>query len=776
MKKNWLSLALALVLCLGLAVPAFASGGDFTITNGILTKYNGSGGAVTIPGGVTAIGESAFEKCSSLTGIQFPSGLTEIGNKAFRDCSGLKSVTIPAGVTRLGERAFMHTGLTSVTVPGSVGAIEFCAFCGCENLTDAVIQEGVRKIGDSVFEACLNLKSVTIPASVTSIETLAFLECEGLTDVYYGGSEAQWKAIVCDYMDFRDELTGATIHYNSSGSKTPVEPEKPVEPQEPETPVEPQKPAEPETPVTPARSGLMTGSSNLPQLSKEEISKLLSGRPKINLYDVEPVFSATYQLGKVSDEALQAALGRLNAMRRIAGLPAASLDKDWCDSAQHGAVVLAALDDLTHNPSKPAGMDDGFYKKGADATRTSNIASGYDPIYAVDGWMEDSDRYNVAGLGHRRWQLSTTLSKVGFGYAGNYSVEKTFMYRDTSTTSFDYDSFGWPSAGNFPNDTYAFNSNTAWSVSLNPKVYAAPSGITVKISGGGRNWTLSGSYSASSSGAFLNILRSDGINYGDNHCIVFRPDGVSKYEGVYTVEISGLKHKDGSSAPFTYSVDFFDAKSDSRPGSSTEKPAEPTTPTTPATPATPTTPTTPTTPANPGGAKTAFTDVVPGSYYEDAVKWAVDNGITNGVTATQFQPGATCTRGQVVTFLWRAKGCPEPGSRSNPFTDVAASSPFYKAILWAAENGITTGNTPTTFNPSGTCSSGHVVTFLWRAKGKPAVAGSSALAATNPGMYYTDAVAWADGAGLLEGTGTAFSPANRSPRADIVTYLYRCEK
>ena len=184
-------------------------------------------------------------------------------------------------------------------------------------------------------------------------------------------------------------------------------------------------------------------------------------------------------------------------------------------------------------------------------------------------------------------------------------------------------------------------------------------------------------------------------------------------------------------------------------------------------------PTTPTTPAAPGGAKTPFTDVAAGSYYENAVKWAVDNGVTNGVTATQFQPGATCTRGQVVTFLWRAKGCPEPQTKTNPFQDVSASSPFYKAILWAAENGVTTGSTATTFNPSGTCSSGHVVTFLWRSSGRPAASGSSELARLYAGQYYTDAVAWADAAGLLSGTGTAFNPANRSPRADIVTYLYR---
>jgi len=166
--------------------------------------------------------------------------------------------------------------------------------------------------------------------------------------------------------------------------------------------------------------------------------------------------------------------------------------------------------------------------------------------------------------------------------------------------------------------------------------------------------------------------------------------------------------------------------------------------------------------------------VTEGSYYHDAVLWALENGVTTGVTATEFRPNSACTRGQVVTFLWRAKGCPEPKTRTNPFRDVSSSSPFCKAILWAHENGITTGTTATSFNPGGACTSAHVVTFLWRANGKPAASGSSSLASGySPSAYYTDAVAWADTSGLLSGVGSAFVPGQISPRANIVTYLYR---
>ncbi len=174
-----------------------------------------------------------------------------------------------------------------------------------------------------------------------------------------------------------------------------------------------------------------------------------------------------------------------------------------------------------------------------------------------------------------------------------------------------------------------------------------------------------------------------------------------------------------------------------------------------------------------GTAKHPFNDVPKGTYYENPVIWALNNGVTSGTSATNFAPGETCTRGQVVTFLWRAKGSPEPASTVNPFSDVKASDYFYKAVLWAVEKGITSGTSATTFSPNSTCTSGQVVTFLWRSNGSPKATGTSSLAAQYSGQYYSDAVAWVDSTGLLAGTGTAFAPNSNSPRADIVTYLYR---
>ena len=161
-----------------------------------------------------------------------------------------------------------------------------------------------------------------------------------------------------------------------------------------------------------------------------------------------------------------------------------------------------------------------------------------------------------------------------------------------------------------------------------------------------------------------------------------------------------------------------------------------------------------------------FEDVEYGTYYHDAVLWAYENGITTGTTATKFAPASTCTRGQVVTFLWRAMGEPEPETTENPFTDVAESDYFYKAVLWAVENGITTGTSATKFSPATTCSNAHILTFIWRTFGEPEKTGE--------GEWYTDAVNWAEAGGLLDGIYEGeFDPTADCPRSDVVTYLYR---
>lgn len=174
---------------------------------------------------------------------------------------------------------------------------------------------------------------------------------------------------------------------------------------------------------------------------------------------------------------------------------------------------------------------------------------------------------------------------------------------------------------------------------------------------------------------------------------------------------------------------------------------------------------------------TSFTDVPAGAYYEEAVGWAVEKGITKGTSDSTFTPDGVCTRAQAVTFLWRAAGSPAAKAGSLPFADVKAGSYYDDAVRWAVENGVTVGTSATTFSPNATCSRAQIVTFLWRAQKSPAAGSANPFDDVAGGAYYADAVQWAVQKDITKGTGaTAFSPDANCIRAQIVTFLYRSMK
>ncbi|MDY3304441.1 MAG: S-layer homology domain-containing protein [Clostridia bacterium] len=160
-----------------------------------------------------------------------------------------------------------------------------------------------------------------------------------------------------------------------------------------------------------------------------------------------------------------------------------------------------------------------------------------------------------------------------------------------------------------------------------------------------------------------------------------------------------------------------------------------------------------------------FNDVDSNGYYAPAIDWAFDKGVTSGTTDSTFSPNDECTRGQVLTFLWRAMGSPNPKTSENPFKDVNSSQYYYKAILWGVEQGITGGTSPTTFSPEETCSYAHILNFIWRSQGKPD--------STGTGEWYEDALTWSSDNGVLEETNAISNIESSCPRKDVVTYLYR---
>ena len=682
-------------------------------------------------------------------------------------------------------------------------------------------------------------------------------------------------------------------------------------------------------PVTDPSVPLDSGSNSLPKLTMEEIAALLAANPDETMpepFAVLPSTTAPYAPGQLKQEALTDALNRLNALRRLAGLPQVTLDMQLSEKAQYGAVVSAANGTISHTPNRPANMEDSFFNTAYEASQKSNLFAGMSLTASSDGFMDDSDAYNVSALGHRRWQLNPTLGKVGFGYATTstgYREYVTEWITDTSGEGCAYDFIAWPSSGFFPNNIpTAFHRNTAWSVTLSTARYRTPSADSVKVTlqraSDGKTWVFSNAntYTPANSGLYFNVSTQ---NYAVSNCIIFRPDGIGTYEGVYTVTIEGLQTVAGTPTSLTYQVDFFstasvptsytvtfDPNGGTLSGSSTaqtgtdgtlsslptptrsgytflgwftkaaggeqvttatrfasnttvyaqwKEHTPPPTPTptpapTPAPTPTPTPAPTPTpTPAptpipvttytvtfhpNGGtlsGSNTAqtgtdgtlpalptptrsgytflgwftkaaggeqvttatrftsnttvyaqwkelsnpFVDVPDNAYYTHPVLWAVEQGITYGTSDTTFSPNAQCTRAQMVAFLWRYAGSPQPTATHTDFQDISPKDYYYRAVLWAVEQGITYGTSDTTFDPQGTCTRAQTVSFLYRMAGRPTpTSGGTPYQDVPQSQYYYNAVLWAAQQGITYGTSdTTFSPNAQCTRAQIVSFLYR---
>ena len=171
-----------------------------------------------------------------------------------------------------------------------------------------------------------------------------------------------------------------------------------------------------------------------------------------------------------------------------------------------------------------------------------------------------------------------------------------------------------------------------------------------------------------------------------------------------------------------------------------------------------------------------FTDVPSGAYYEEAVLWAVGEGVTSGTSATTFTPDGSCTRAQAVSFLWRIAGRPAPKTGTMPFADVKTGAYYYDAVLWAMENGITYGTSAVAFSPDATCTRAQIVSFLYRYVGSPAVQSGAVFSDVGASAYYADAVVWAATSGVAAGIGGGkFAPDQNCTRAQIVSFIYRMQ-
>ena len=282
-----------------------------------------------------------------------------------------------------------------------------------------------------------------------------------------------------------------------------------------------------------------------------------------NIFNVRPSITNPYVQGSLTNEYLLNGLNTFKFIRYLAGLSEnISFTDELNDLAQHGAVILAKLGNLTHTPSRPNDMNQNFYRKAYESTTSANIhmssASSSTLQEAVRGFCDDSDVSNIDRLGHRRWMLNPKLGKIGFGYAtsGSGSFITIQVFDQSNNERTDYDYVLWPNKGYFPNSF--FTATQAWSVSLNPDSYnisRCRPAVKLTCLDNNREWIFT-SNDKNKNGKYFNIERS---NFGMPYCIIFRPDGITSLisNKRFKVEISGLVDKSGKNQDIVYEVEFF---------------------------------------------------------------------------------------------------------------------------------------------------------------------------------------------------------------------------
>jgi len=555
--------------------------GDYEIKNGTLTIADSAFRDctienVTIPDTVTSIGTFAFSRCDSLTSVTIPDSVTSIGTCVFSGCDSLTSVTIPNSVTSIGDSAFKECGLTSVTIPNSVTSIGNYAFSMCDSLTSVTILNGVTSIGEEAFDSCSSLTNVTIPDSVTSIGKSAFW------NTAYYNDDSNWENDVL-YIDkhlikVRDSVSGEFTIKNNT--------------------------------ITIADAAF-DGCDDLTSVTIPD-SVITIGNFAFSGCDSMTNVTIGNSVTSIGNEAF-----------------------DNCESLTSVLIpesVMSIGDDAFHG-----------CKNLTSVTIPDSVTSI--GAWAFSGCGELTDVY--FGGTEAQWKA------ISFGYGNSYLL----------------------------NATIHFNSEPGEEPTTPSETPSEP-----------------------------------------------------------------------GEQPTTPSAE---------PDEPTEAPDEPSNPSEPSEPEIPT--------ENP------FTDVKASDYFATPVLWAVGKNITNGMSATSFAPNANCTRGQIVTFLWRACGSPEPTSTKNNFKDVKAGEYYYKAVLWAVENGITTGLSATSFGPNATCTRGQVATFLWRSQGEPApTSTNNPFSDVKTSDYYFKAVLWAVENDVTQGMGGGkFAPNASCTRGQIVTFLYR---
>ena len=621
----------------------------------------------------TAVGKSVFSSCTSLTNVTLPYDMKELQDSMFAFCTALKTLKFPAQLERIGEACFDKAGLTG----------------------DLVIPASVKSIGFVAFRNCRGLASVTVEGSDTTFSrgnnTYAFQYCNNLL-----------------WMKAKFNITAQVVN---------VDHEKPLDKYKDET-FEPQNSC-----WFTAAGREVYSSTSIDQettfyrwLTKKVPLNTNGGDNSGNIQEVYAFFAPA--LGE--DETIQ--------------FPSSY--------SRNGVNYVVKVDDTQFTREGYT-----FKEWTGDAAGTKPYEIGkyiynYMPeeLYAQWNVVINSDTYFVyPTIADQTYTGSALEPAVKVTKNGEVISDTEYSVKYSSNTNVGT-ATATVKVGDTVIGTATFNIVKA---KPNVKITADPTSL---VGGGKVTLTVSGVPSSEGTAA---VTCDNGISVTKNEDGTYSAS-LPNRTATYTFTLSYTGATDGN----------YNDKTTTCEVSVTHRYSSPTTVTPEPTP-------------EPTPEETVkFSDVSTSAYYYDAVKWAVENGVTDGVSATLFAPYEPCTRGQIVTFLWRAAGSPEPKTMSS-FADVPASAYYAKAVAWAVENGITNGMTDTAFAPDATCARGQSVTFLYRAL-KGTASGSASFTDVKSDAFYADAVNWAVASDVTNGTSaTTFSPNADCTRAEIVTFLYR---
>ncbi len=793
--------------------------------------------SIEIPNNVTDIWHSAFSNCTGLTSIEIPNGLTDIGNNTFERCTSLKSITIPNSVTSIGNYAFSGctsltnvelpnsvtstggytfsgcTGLTSVTIPNSVTDIGWNAFRGCTGLTNVTIPNSVMSISSEAFYGCTGLTNVIIPDSVTSIYDSAFRDCTGLTSVDIHGSVGSHAFEGCTSLKSVDIKASESIGSYAFKDCPNIETVN----------VESCSKIEGYAFQGCAKLKSLTLPTDLKTIGQFSF-KDCNSLETLNIPSVETIdasaFSGCTGLTSVSLPKNVKTIG--NAAFRycdnIKDVYYAGSETEWktIDIQPYNepitkATIHYAGETHTHNynavVTAPTCTEKGY------TTHTCSCGDSYVDSYTNalghDYKNGECTRCHAkdSGQTHEHDYKSTvtaptctsagyttyTCTGCGHSYKDNYKDALGHDYKNgecirchakdpNHTHTHDYKSTvtkptctekGYTthtcSCGDSYKDSYKDALGHLYifgkcircgekedSSETHKHDYKSRVVEPTCTEGGYTLWECE-------CGKSFETLHTKalGHEYKDGLCIRCGAKDPNAHTHKYVETVTKPTCTEKGYTTYTCSV-----CNDSYKGSYTDSLGH----------------------SYVGGVCTrcnakdpdykptvSFVDVPSDAFYANAVNWAVENEITTGVGNNRFDPNGQCTRGQVVTFLWRAAGKPTVSANVS-FSDVQPGAFYYEAVKWAVANGITTGVGGNRFAPNDTCTRGQVVTFLHRAANSPAASTISSFTDVPTTAFYYNAVNWAVANGITTGVGgNRFAPNDTCTRAQVVTFLYRAQ-